>query len=157
MIGLKVNGLIWRKDKQKTEEGREELTETFHKSVINNIVMGLSLVDKAKDNGNKDIVDKMYLYEAVYYYKMVEIEIENMDLFIPENDECNQKLLEKIGLETLDATIKVYQNGVDKLYGLLSEECSEKEDISHIRTLLETYGGMITRYKKKFPYVKNEE
>lgn len=125
------------KNMKKTTYGRKELSENFHKSVINDIVVGLSFVDKAeepiqqgkgaKNETREQEVRKMYLYEAIYYFSQASNQIEYMKIFDDEEEKCNDKLIEEIGRKTLLTTLIVFKDGVKDVmdkFSQLEEICS---------------------------------
>lgn len=130
--------------KKKREKGREELAEAFHKSIINNIVIGISFADKAEEEEYETKTDQMYLFEAVYYFKIAELEIESMELFDTQKNEYNDKLILKIGIKTICSTLTVFKLGLDKVYDHLPDS-DEKKLINDIRNLVNTYQGMLNR------------
>lgn len=127
---------------KKSKYGREKLSENFHKSIINDIVVGLSFVDKADEVIKQEIVEKtkkvnlqevvdesskereeevknMYLYEATYYFLQASNQIEQMKIFDDEKEICNHKLIDEIGHNTLLTTLKVFKNGVEAVVNKL--------------------------------------
>lgn len=148
IIGAIVLKLVCREKnklkKKKQEKGREELLEVFHKSIINNIVIGISFSDKAEDEKYKTKVEKMYLFEAVYYFKLAELEIESMELFDTEKNEYNDLLLLKIGIETIRSTLLVFESGLRKVYTHLPQS-DEKDLVKNIANSVKTYQGMLNR------------
>ncbi len=70
--GLLVNNITKKRGKlykkKGSSEGRSELREIFHKSIINDIVIGISFVNKAEEIMYEGDVAEMYLYEAAYYF-----------------------------------------------------------------------------------------
>lgn len=103
---------------KKSGYGRKKLSEVFHKSIINDIVVGLSFVDKSEDESQensqpeKQVVLCMYLYEATYYFIQAEEQIEQMELFDDTKQKYNNDLVDEIGKETLLTTLIVFKNGV---------------------------------------------
>lgn len=107
---------------KKSNKGRLVLCEKFHKLIINEIVVGLSFVDKsdevilAKQDKTKfkkqQEVKKMYLYEAIYYFMQASNKIGDMKLYDDKKDLINMKLIEQIGRNTLLTTLIVFYNGL---------------------------------------------
>ena len=129
--------------KKKTSQGRSELRERFHKSIINDIVIGLSFVDKAEEIKYMGDVAEMYLYEAVYYFMQAKIQMEEMELLDTEKSAEHDKLIKEIGQNTIETTCKVFHSGLKKLYGQLPEG-TENELIGDI-------------IKSISPYIKNRD
>lgn len=124
--------------KKGTNKGRSELREDFHKSIINDIVIGLSFVDKAEEIGYSGDVADMYLYEAVYYFTQAKIQMEEIELLSPEKSSEHQKFIDEIGEMTIKCTCKVFHSGLIKLFEQLPDG-KEKKDIGDIRDALEPY------------------
>ncbi len=124
--------------KKKTERGREELEEKFHKYIINNITIGMSFVDKAEEGKYEEQVDKMYLFEAAYYFKIAKKEMEAMKLIDPEKNKNSDELIELIGKDTIKITIDVFQESVGKLKEHIPNS-QEKKDMEDIFVSLEIY------------------
>lgn len=144
-IGTKINEHTRNKNnprynskKKKTKKGRSELAEQFHKSIINDIVIGLSFVDKSEELQYKGNVAEMYLYEAAYYFIQAKIEMEYMELLDPEKGDNQQKFIEEIGEHTIRSTCKVFMDGLNKLYNNLPKG-TEKETINTIIQAIEPY------------------
>lgn len=133
--------------KKATSEGRRELAEIFHKSVINDIVTGISFVDKAEELKDKGDVAEMYLYESAYYFIRAKVQMEKMEALSPEKDLGHRKFLEEVGLNTMNSTCKVYDAGLEKLKANIPDG-EEKEIIEKIIKAIEPY---------IFDYGKNSE
>jgi len=142
MIGIFLNKVVNREKSigeiKKSESGREELLEVFHKSIINNIATGLSFVDKADENKYQTDVDRLYLLEALYYFTIGKIDIDKIGLFETRENRFNVMLVERIGKQTLLTTLVVFLSGVDKVYINLPQ-CSEKSNAKGIRESLKDY------------------
>lgn len=102
-------------EKKATSEGRLELEELFHKSIINDIVTGISFVDKAEELNYIGHVAEMYLYESVYYFKSAKIQMELMEVFSSEKDKNHDKFIDEVGDVTIKSTMQVYIDGLKKL------------------------------------------
>lgn len=141
-IGLGINKHTRKKhelyEKKATSEGRRELAEIFHKSVINDIVTGISFVDKAEELEYNGDVAKMYLYESAYYFIRAKIQMEKMEVLSPEKDENHSKFIEEVGLNTMISTCKVYNAGLNKLETNIPDG-NEKEIIGKIIEAIEPY------------------
>lgn len=137
--------------KKNTDEGRKELLEYFHKSVINNIVMGTSFLSKVteKNDGSEEekqlpATEMMYLCEAVYYYSLAEKDIEYLNLFDSEMEEKSVNLIKMIGIRTLFYTIQVFSEGVNELQECLPE-CLEKRRTEQISRNLTNYDRILKK------------
>lgn len=144
-IGTKINEHTRNKNnprynskKKKTKKGRSELAEQFHKSIINDIVIGLSFVDKSEELQYKGNVAEMYLYEAAYYFIQAKIEMEYMELLDPEKEEKQEDFIEEIGKNTIKSTCKVFMEGLNKLYNNLPKG-TEKDTIKNIIDAINPY------------------
>lgn len=141
-IGLGINKHTRKKhelyEKKATSEGRRELAEIFHKSVINDIVTGISFVDKAEELEYKGDVATMYLFESAYYFIRAKVQMEKMEALSPEKDEGHIKFLEEVGLNTMISTCKVYNAGLKKLQERIPDG-TEKEIIGKIITAIAPY------------------
>ena len=141
-VGLLINGITKKKSrlykKKGTSKGRSELREIFHKSIINDIVIGISFVDKAEEIGYDGDVAEMYLYEAAYYFIQAKIQMEEMELLDPEKNEEHEQFISEIGLKTIESTCKVFYAGLKKLYNKMAEG-KEKRDIKNIIESIKPY------------------
>ena len=140
-IGIYICGLCKEQPQymKKNKYGRRKLAEDFHKSIINDIVVGLSFVDKSDEELKDNEVKKMYLYEATYYFSQASNQIIQMKLFDDKNEKYNDKLVNTIGRETLLTTLMVFRDGVHKVMDNICEknivECIELEEIyTHLKT-----------------------
>lgn len=142
IIGLVINKCIKKRNvlykKKGTHKGRSELREAFHKSIINDIVIGLSFVDKAEELTYKGDVSEMYLFEAAYYFVQAKIQMEEMELLSPEKSSTQKKFVEQIGLKTIESTCKVYNAGLIKLVNAMPNG-KEKEQIKKIIESIQPY------------------
>lgn len=125
--------------KKKSVEGRSELKEIFHKSIINDIVTGLSFVDKAEEIEFIGDVAKLYLYEAVYYFQQAEIQMEEMELLYSEKNKNHEKFVNEIGKNTIRSTCKVFDGGLRKLENQLDDNEPEKEIVSSIIRVIQCH------------------
>lgn len=141
-VGWKINKHTRKKhelfEKKATSEGRRQLAEIFHKSVINDIVTGISFVDKAEELEYEGEVATMYLFESAYYFIRAKVQMEKMEALSPEKDEGHIKFLEEVGLNTMNSTCKVYNAGLKKLQERIPDG-TEKEMIEKILTAIEPY------------------
>ena len=116
--------LLWHfhsempRNMRKKEYGRKQLAENFHKSIINDIVVGISFWDKANEQEEDCEVIKMYLCEACYYFCKAEEQIDQMQIF--DDEKSNLDLVEEIGKQTLLSTLNVFKSGVDGTKAKLS-------------------------------------
>jgi hypothetical protein len=133
---------------KKNDTGRTELTEIFHKSVINDIVVGLSFADKVEEEYDEN-VKVMYLYEAKYYFVQAFEKIKDMEIF-DDDQNYNSDLVEEIGYETFLTTLIVFREGVKHVKGKLPNkrvpEYSQIEEIDsaidlHISILKKDYNN----------------
>lgn len=90
----------------------------------------------------------MYLYEAIYYFKLAEIGIEKIDIFNPEMMDKQKDVIKEIGINTLYFTLKTLNDNINKLLNNLSE-CSEKEDVKMIQSNIKGYLGILNSMKNK--------
>jgi len=163
LVGLLVNGLIYYigqhkerpKNKKKKPYGRKELSEDFHKSIINDIVVGLSFFDKTnEEEGLETNISRMYLFEATYYFSQAEMQIELMELFDDKEKTYNKQLIDEIGYETLLTTLSVFQNGVKNVMSKMQEkenQIAEYERLDSIYENLEIHINLLKgkKYKEK--------
>lgn len=131
---------------KKYKYGRRKLAEDFHKSIINDIVVGLSFVDKSEEE-QKCEIKNMYLYEATYYFSQASNQITKIKLFDDRNEKYNDKLVNTIGRETLLTTLMVFRDGVEKVINNIYKknivECVElKEIYKHLCTHISILKGM---------------
>ncbi len=140
-IGVGLNTFLRKKEdlskKKNTSEGRSELCEIFHKSIINEIVTGVSFVNKAEEMNYDGDVATMYLYEAAYYFKEAKVQMEEMGLLTGESGIKHQEFIDQIGANTVRSTCEVYLHGLEKLYGQIPDG-SEKARVKDIATAIET-------------------
>lgn len=143
LLGSAVNMRARRKGqlykRKKSNQGRSELKEIFHKSIINDIVTGLSFVDKAEELDYKGEVSNMYLYEAVYYFVQAKIQMEEMELLNPEKTEIHEKFVNEVGKSTIGTTCNVFYDGLQKLQENIPGEAEEKKVINEIIQSIEPY------------------
>lgn len=125
-------------EKKTTSEGRRELAEIFHKSVINDIVTGISFVDKAEELEYKGDVAEMYMYESEYYFMRAKMQMEQMDALSPEKNEDQNEFIKEVGLNTISSTCKVYKAGLEKLEAQIHGE-AEKDIIGKIVEAIDPY------------------
>lgn len=125
-------------EKKATSEGRRELAEIFHKSVINDIVTGISFVDKAEELEYKGDVAEMYLYESSYYFIRAKVQMEKMEALSPEKNERHRKFLKEVGSNTMRSTCKVYKAGLEKLKAQIPDS-DEKNIIGKIINAIDPY------------------
>lgn len=141
-VGFKVNTHVRRKSdpnkKKKTSEGRSEFAEKFHKSIINDIVIGLSFVDKAEELDYRGDVSQMYLYEAAYYFIQAKIQMEEMELLSPEKNKNQDQFIKEIGLNTIKSTCMVFNSGLSKLFHNIPEG-TEKRLIKDVIDSIKPY------------------
>lgn len=141
-IGWQINKHTRKKhelfEKKTTSEGRRQIAEIFHKSVINDIVTGISFVDKAEELDYEGDVATMYLFESAYYFIRAKIQMEKMEALSPEKNEGHIKFLEEVGLNTMKSTCKVYNAGLEKLLERIPTG-TEKDTIIDIHKAIEPY------------------
>lgn len=131
LIGWGINKHARKKHelykKKTTSEGRRELAEIFHKSIINDIVTGISFVDKAEELKFKGDVAEMYMYEAEYYFVQAKMQMEQMDALSPEMDENQNEFIKEVGYDTIKSTCKVFNAGLEKLEEHIPSEIEQKK------------------------------
>ena len=122
---------------KKKPYGRRVLSEKFHKSIINDIVVGLSFLDKTSEEGKLETeIKNMYLFEATYYFSQAEMQIELMELFDDKKEVYNKEFIDEVGYETLLTTLLVFQNGVKNVMNKMPK-AEEKISLLHlIKSLL---------------------
>lgn len=149
-FGRKATNKLYKK--KETDDGIRELAEIFHKSIINDIITGISFVDKSaevaqmnesmKNDSSQvkisDSIVNMYLYEAVYYFKQAKLQMEYMKLFDTNKKEINKKFRDEIGENTIKTTCKVFYDGLCKLYDKI-DDGTEKELIRMIKDGIKPY------------------
>lgn len=142
LIGWGINKHARKKhqlyEKKATSEGRRELAEIFHKSVINDIVTGISFVDKAEELEYKGDVAEMYMYESEYYFMRAKMQMEQMDALSPEKDEEQNEFIKEVGFNTIKSTCKVFNAGLEKLEEHISNG-TEKEKVGGIIEAIKPY------------------
>lgn len=143
---------------KKNPHGRKKLSKDFHKSIINDIVVGLSFLDKTDENIEPDIRN-MYLYEATYYFIQAEDQIEEMEIFDDTSQAYNKELIDEIGYATLFTTLEVFQNGVKKVMNKMpqsKEEFVEYEALENIYENLKIHINLLEdkKYKEKKSWIK---
>lgn len=151
LLGLLINKITkgicnsrYDYKKKKNQQGRSELAERFHKIIINDIVTGLSFVDKSEELQYSGSVAEMYLYEASYYFIQAKLEMEYMELLNPEKNKNHLKFIDEIGENTIISTCKVYKDGLNKLFAHLPKG-TEKGTINKIIQAIEPYTKNIIR------------
>lgn len=147
------------KNMKKNSHGRKKLSEDFHKSIINDIVVGLSFLDKTDENLEVEIKN-MYLYEATYYFIQAEDQIEEMEIFDDTSKVYNKELIDEIGYETLFTTLEVFQNGVNNVMNKMpksNEKIVEYEELENIYENLEIHINLLKekKYKEKKSWFKS--
>lgn len=142
LVGWGINKHTRKKhelyEKKATSEGRRELAEIFHKSVINDIVTGISFVDKAEELGYKGNVAEMYLYESEYYFIQAKIQMEQMEALSPEKGEEQSEFIKEVGYDTIKSTCKVFLAGLIKLEEHIPNE-ADKGKVNCMIEALEPY------------------
>ncbi len=139
--------------------GRKKLSEDFHKSIINDIVVGLSFLDKT----NEDIAietKNMYLYEATYYFIQADDQIKQMEIFDDMSEVYNRELIDVIGYETLFTTLVVFQNGVNNVIYKMPKskgKIAEYEELKSIYENLRIHINLLKekKYKEKKSWFKS--
>jgi hypothetical protein len=129
------------------KHGRKRLAEDFHKSIINDIVVGVSFVSKVVPEAELDDIEKMYLYEATYYFIQANEQIEKMRIYDNRQHKVNKKLVDEIGYRTLFTTLNVFKNSVDKVKKYL--EGSDSEEYKNLNDISENLGIHISIMKNK--------
>lgn len=130
-------------NQKKTHDGRKELQERFHKSIINNISIGISFVDKAEDNDFQSSVEQMYLFEAAYYFQLAKDEFDTINIIDLSGDAISRKLLEHIGTSTVLSTLTVYADSLSKLLDHMADSVEKQsmkalyEDVKNNKDYLE--------------------
>lgn len=147
------------KNMKKNSHGRKKLSEDFHKSIINDIVVGLSFLDKTDENIETEIKN-MYLYEATYYFIQAEDQIEEMEIFDDASEVYNKELIDEIGYATLFTTLEVFQNGVYNVMNKMpksEEKIVEYEELENIYENLKIHINLLKnkKYKEKKSWIKS--
>lgn len=167
VVCILINFLIYGYNKLKEQPrnmkknpyGRKRLSEKFHKSIINDIVVGLSFLDKTDEETESEI-KKMYLFEATYYFMQAEDQIEEMEIFDDTSEVYNKELIDEIGYATLYTTLEVFQNGVKNVMDKmpkLKEKIVEYEELENIYENLEIHINLLKekKYKENKLWFKN--
>ena len=126
------------KTNKKTTKGRSKLVDSFHESIINDILIGLRFLEKAENLCYRGDVSEMYLYESAYYFIRAKIQMEEMELLSPEKNENQDKFVNEIGLNTIKSTCKVFNSGLNKLYQNIPEG-TEKIVIKNVMDSIKPY------------------
>lgn len=166
LIGSGVNYLKNRykekpKNMKKKPYGRRVLSEKFHKSIINDIVVGLSFLDKTSEEGKLETeIKNMYLFEAAYYFSQAEMQIELMELFDDKKEVYNKEFIDEVGYETLLTTLLVFQNGVKNVMNKMpkaEEKIMEYEKLEKIYENLKIHINILKgkKYKENKSWFKN--
>lgn len=130
--------------------GRKQLSIDFHKSIINDIVVGLSFLDKTNEEDGLEVeISRMYLFEATYYFFQAETQIELMELFDDKREVCNKALIDEIGYETLLTTLSVFQNGVKNVMLKMPEQENEMVEYKRLKNIYENLEIHINLLKGK--------
>ena len=132
--------------KKKTDEGRRELEECFHKSIINNITTGISFVNKAEENHFSSEIDKMYLHEAAYYFKLAKREYDIINFVDSSETKVSQQLITLIGRGTLLTTLSIFLTSVTKMLNN-APNIDENGEIDNIRKHLDSHINYLQKDK----------